>query len=289
MERLAVIVVTWNSAAVIDACLDALARHPASVPTDIVVVDNASSDDTVARARDHGARVIVNASNLGLAAANNIGIEATTTDAILIANPDTEVHADALDALLGLLDRHPRAAFAVPRLLHPDGRLHTSAGDLPTLGAALAGRQRARRRAAQTGFWWDGWAHDEERRIGRGHEACYAVRRAAVDEVGPQNERYVLDWEGIDWTERMARRGWEIWFTPDAVVTHHGGTSSRQVPVRWVLRQHRGMYRYFADRSSPWLRPALGAAFGGRAVLKLAGLAVGATRYERSQRSTSSA
>ena len=174
--------------------------------------------------------------------------------------------------------------MAIPQLLHPDGSIHTSAGDLPTLREALFGRRFSARRRATEGFWWDGWAHDRERQIGRGHEAAYLVRRTALEDVGVQDERFPLDWEGIDWMARFHERGWEIWFTPDAKVVHHGGVSVRQVQRRWVISSHRGMYRYFAKRSPAAARPALAALVASRAALKLAALRIAGDVYPRRKR-----
>ncbi len=281
-----VVIVTWNSRRVVLDCLDALHTNPPSIPWEAVVVDNGSTDGTVDAIRDATpwVRVVANPDNRGLAAANNQGIAAGTAPFVLIANPDTTVRPGAVDALVALLARRPRAAFAIPRLLHPDGSLHVSAGDLPTLRDALLGRQVQRlRRQRGRGFWWDGWTHDEERRIGRGHESCYLVRRDAIAEVGPQDEGYFLDWEGMDWTARARDAGWEVWFTPDADVVHHGGASIRQVPWRWIVRSHRGMYRYFATRRTPALRPLLAAAFTARGLVKAGAMALGPARYERGQ------
>jgi GT2 family glycosyltransferase len=100
-------------------------------------------------------------------------------------------------------------------------------------------------------------------------------------EIGPQDEGFALDWEGIDWAERAAGAGWEIWFTPDATVVHAGGASIRQVPVRWIVGSHRGMYRYFAKRRPPAARPLLAAAFAARGLAKLGGLALRRTTYAR--------
>ncbi|MGH9032252.1 MAG: glycosyltransferase family 2 protein [Acidimicrobiia bacterium] len=285
--HVSVVIVTWNSRAVVLDCLDALAANPPSVPWEAVVVDNGSSDGTPAAVRSHApwARVVANDSNRGLPAANNQGIAATTGRLVLIANPDTAVGPGALDALVELLERRPEAAFAVPRLRHPDGGLQVSAGDLPTLREALLGRQAQRRQAdGDHGFWWDGWAHDEERRIGRGHEACYLVRRSAIDAIGLQDEAFFLDWEGIDWAARARVAGWEVWFTPAAEVVHLGGTSIRQVPLRWIVGSHRGMYRYFAKRTTPVLRPALAAVVATRGVAKAAAAAMGPAAYERAHR-----
>ena len=134
-------------------------------------------------------------------------------------------------------------------------------------------------------FWSDGWAHDEERRSAVATNRFYAVRRAAVEEIGPQDERFVLDWEGVDWASRAAEAGWEVWFTPAATVVHVGGASLRQARLRWVIGSHRGMYLYFAQRTRPVLRPILAAVIAVRGLVKLAAAAIGLAGYERGNRS----
>lgn len=289
LARVSVIVVNWNARDALARCLASLAAHPPPIPSEIIVVDNGSSDGSVEwlGAEDRGVRVIANRHNRGLPAANNQGLAAARGDALLICNPDVVFLPGAATALLDLLERRPRAAVVVPRLQYPDGALQTSAGDLPTLGEALKGRQAQRRRrlaGRPAGFWWDGWPHTEERPIGRGHEAAYLVRRSAIAEVGVQDERFRLDWEGIDWMARFRDGGWEIWLCPGAEVVHFGGASIRQVPFRWVVSSHRGMYRYFATRRPAYLRPLLAAVIAARAILKLATTGAGVAMYERGHR-----
>ena len=110
------------------------------------------------------------------------------------------------------------------------------------------------------------------------------MRRAAVDDVGPQDEAFRLDWEGIDWTARFRDAGWEVWLCPAAEVVHLGGASIRQVPFRWVVSSHLGMYRYFAKRRPAYWRPILAVVIGGRAAVKLAATAGGLAMYERGHR-----
>ena len=276
------VVVTWNSGPVIAGCLTTLERElpPGS---EVIVVDNASSDSTVELVHQlsPGARVIANDSNRGLAAANNQGMTAAKGDFFLIANPDVEFGPGSVRALLDAMGRHARAAWVGPKFLYEDGALQTSVGNLPTLAECILGRQMVRRRSAAecTGCWWDGWAHDEERQVGRGFECAYLIRRAAADEIGLQDERYVLDWEGQDWVERFGRAGWQVWFTPEAEVVHLGGTARRQVPFRSVVSQHRGMYFYYSDRSAPVWKPFLALAFGGRAAVKMVLTWVGVPLY----------
>jgi GT2 family glycosyltransferase len=285
------VIVTWNSERVIEQCIRSLLDQVTGQGIEVVVVDNGSADRTVALARsvDPNVKVVENSSNRGLAAANNQGLCASSRELIVICNPDVVFRAGALDALVSTMQSHPRAGWVVPRLLHEDGSLQTSAGDLPNLTEALLGRQGARvlnrmRGGRPAGFWWDGWAHDEERPIGRGHEAAYLVRRKAVEEVGLQDERYVLDWEGLDWTDRFRKAGWEVWLSPRAEVIHLGGDSIKRVRARSIVSQHRGMYLYFSSRLSPVWKPALAAAFASRAAVKLGLNALGAPMYERALR-----
>ena len=277
------IIVTWNSADVVEGCLTTLRQELGPEACDIMVIDNASADTTVERVRaiDPTVRVIANPANVGLSAANNQGLASAVGDYWFICNPDVQLQPGAVTAMVEVMQRHERCGWVVPRVLHEDGALQTSAGDLPTLAQTLLGRQAARRRApgSPTGFWWDGWPHTTEQEIGRGFECAYLVRRQAVAEVGPQDERYKLDWEGFDWTERFRRAHWQIWLAPLAEVVHLGGTSRRQVPFRSIVSQHKGMYLYFSSRSSPVARPFLALAFGARALCKVALTSVGVPLY----------
>jgi GT2 family glycosyltransferase len=280
----AAVIVNWNAGEALLDCVKSL-RAASSTPVDVVVVDNASKDDSVARlaAADPEARIIRNRHNAGLPAANNQGLVATDAPYVLISNPDIVYRSGAVDAFVAAAERHPKAAFVIPRLTYEDGTTQTSVGDLPTFGEALRGRQAQRRApGSDAGFWWDGWGHDVERQVGRGHEAAYLVRREAIAAVGVQDERFFLDWEGIDWTARMRDAGWEVWFTPEAVAVHLGGVSIRQVPFRWIIRSHRGIYRYYAKRHPSW-RPWLAPVLAGRAATKLA-LAAASDVYQRGHR-----
>jgi N-acetylglucosaminyl-diphospho-decaprenol L-rhamnosyltransferase len=282
--EVSVVIVAWNSGRELLACLRSLQRNQPSVAWEAIVVDNGSTDGSIARVRTElpWVRVIANGHNRGLAAGNNQGIAASKGQFVLISNPDVIYGPGAIDALLDLLARRERAAFAVAKLVYPDGRLQTSAGDLPSAGQALLGKRLSRWAGKPAGprMWWDGWAHDEECAVGHGAEACYLVRRDALGEIGLQDERFVLDWEGVDWSSRAWDAGWEVWFCPTATVAHHCGVSLRQVPGRWVASTHKGMYLYLSRRAHPLLRPLLALAVGARAVAKLAMLAGGVRVYE---------
>jgi GT2 family glycosyltransferase len=288
--------VHWNTPGELNRALESLSGQElagqklADSELEVIVVDNGSKHPPAAdRLRaDTGLAVTVidNRRNVGLAPANNQGVAASSGEFVLLANPDVEFERGAVAALVSSLQRHPRAAFAIPRLVHPDGRHQPSAGDLPTPLTALLGTTLARRRrhrAGERGLWWPEAAHHAEQAIPRGAEACYLVRRAAIDDLGPQDPRYRLDWEAIDWFDRAGRRGWETWLVPDAVVIHKGGASIRQVPLRWVLQSHRGMYLYLSQRSPAWSRGVLLVAVTLRGALKALAVAARLPAYRWAQ------
>ncbi len=278
-----IVTVTWNSADVIPGLLRSIQRTLSPNSFELIVIDNASSDRTVDLVRElqPDAVIIANRTNRGLAAANNQGLAAAHAEFVVICNPDVVFLEGAVGSMVEVMTRRPHAGWVVPRQRHEDGRLLTTAGNLPTLQQALLGRVAARRlsRGPETALWLDDWAHDEERPIDRGQEAMYMVRRAAVEQVGPQDERYVLDWEGPDWTDRFHKAGWEVWLSPSAEVVHLGGASVRQVRLRWIASTHRGMYYYFSDRLPRGWRPVLAAVIGMRALLKMVGTLGGVPFY----------
>ena len=268
-----IVIVNWNSGDHLAICLRSLDEHPPSRAWSAVVVDNASTDGSVERARAACSWpiYICNDNNRGLAAANNQGMVANAAPYVVLANPDVTFEAGALDALCDLLDRRQTAAIAAPQLVQVDGARQVSAMTLPTAAEALVPRIRRRSLTVRP--------HDEEVRVGRGADACFAVRRSAVAAVGGLDERFPLDWEAIEWSRRLVRAGWEIWFTPAARVVHAGGVSVRQVPYRWIAQSHIGMYRYLVG-GRRWLAPFIAPVAAARAVLKAGATALGKARYD---------
>ena len=231
--------------------------------SEVVIVDNASTDGSAEEIEGLWPQVslIRNQDNRGLASGNNQGIAATTGEYVIICNPDLVFTGNTIGELVRCLERRPRAAIVGGRMLTPEGGLHTSVGDLPRLRDAMLG-------TARTGpYWWTQWSHDEERAVGHVLEACYAVRRAAIEEVGPQDAGFFMNWEGLDWAARFAARGWETWFCPSAEVIHVGGVSVKQVQWRWEVWSHRSMYRYFR-RHSRVPAPLLGSLIAVRTLIK---------------------
>ncbi|HEX7880142.1 MAG TPA: glycosyltransferase, partial [Candidatus Eisenbacteria bacterium] len=207
--------------------IQSLKAHPhAGHPLDIILVDNASGDDTAARVRaaHPDVRIIESPVNRGFAAGVNLGLAAAQGKYLLILNPDIVVHPGSLEALVAFLDAHPQAGLVAARLLNPDGTLQPTCRTRYTLKTILLrrtplGKLFPNDPTVREHLMLD-YDHATPRNVDWVAGACMMVRREALDEVGPMDERYFLYFEDVDWCTRMHRRGWGVWYVPDAVMTH---------------------------------------------------------------------
>jgi N-acetylglucosaminyl-diphospho-decaprenol L-rhamnosyltransferase len=235
--RVAVVVVTYDALPWIENCLDSVRG------VETVVVDNGSSDGTVAFVRERYPDVrLVEAENRGLGAGWNIGIRETTTTYVLLLNADAWMSGGSLDRLVGFADSRVRTAVVGPRLLNLDGTLQRSVRGFPTVWRLateyLFLRKLAPRSSALNAFYAGGFDHDEVRSVEVVMGACMLLRREAVDEVGECDEDYFLFSEETDWCFRFREAGWEVVFFPGAECVHVRGASHSGRLYRENLRGH---------------------------------------------------
>jgi GT2 family glycosyltransferase len=238
MADAAVVVATHNALPWIEQCLESVRG------VETVVVDNASSDGTVAFVRERFPEAqIVEQENLGLAAAWKRGLE-EVPDARwgLVLNADAWLVDGALERMVAIGDRHPDVAVVAPRLLDKDGTLQRSVRGFPTRWRVATEyfylRKLGRRTRLLNGFYGAGFDHASERVVECVMGACMLVRRAAIDEVGPPDDAFFLFSEEVDWLYRFAQAGWTTLFTPDAECVHVGGASHGGRLYRENLRGH---------------------------------------------------
>ncbi len=245
MPELSVVLVNWNTGPLLRKCLDALPEALAGSEAEVLVVDNASTDQSIARAEGslQSFRLFAMRSNLGFARANNIGIRQASGDVIVLLNPDTEPRPGSLRLLADFLRRHPRAAAVGPKLRHPDGTLQPSCRRFPTtLTFAflfLKLHHLFPQAAPLRRYFMAEFSSEEETMVDQIMGACMAIPRRMLDRVGLLDEQYWIWFEEVDWCRRARLKGAEIWFTPAAEVVHHGGASFQRVlPIQkewWFL------------------------------------------------------
>jgi len=261
--RLSIVIVNFNGRGHLETCLASLAAHPPAAATEIVVVDNASTDGSAALvARWPDVRLVPLAENRGFSAGNNEGIRVSSGELILLLNSDTVVPAGALDRLIGRLDAHPEAAVAGPRLVDAEGRAELSFGPMISPLAEL--RQKMvtglhARRFGPVSRWVDARTH-REGYVDWVSGACLLVRRRVSDAVGGLDERFFLYTEDVDFCASVRAQGWKVLFTPVAEIVHLRGrsraTASGQATIAY-RRSHLAFYEKHHPRLAPLLRAYL--------------------------------
>ncbi len=240
MQRITVIIVSYNSQPYLQACLASIITQR-EIATDIIVVDNASTDSSVAlvTAEFPTARLIANQENRGFAVAVNQGVTLATGEYVLLLNPDATLFPGALAYLIDFLETHPQVAAAgprqwldaertwqcsiVPRPLH----WRTILSGLPGLRRlGLARRQLTAHWALNRAIW-----RDERPRVTPYLSgACVLLRRKSLQAVGGLDERYFLYYEDVDLCERLRAAGWMLYAVPLAEVVHTVQGSVRTTP-----------------------------------------------------------
>lgn len=261
MNALDIIIVNYNTRQDLAACLRSLfAAPPLTRPHTIVVVDNASTDDSVAATRRDfpAVRVIAMGRNAGFAAANNAGIRATAAPLIVLLNSDTIVPPDALDRLCDRLEV-TGAVAAGPCLVDGRGRPEMSWGPMLTpiaewrqarlVKAAGRGGRRAKDRVERL--------TSVEREVDWVSGACLLVRRDEAIAAGLLDERYFMYEEDVDFCAALRTQGGRILFAPAAEITHLRGRSMTSAPARRPSHydeSHLKFYEKHAPHWVPWLR-----------------------------------
>jgi GT2 family glycosyltransferase len=270
MVDLSVVILSWNVRDLLRQCLQSVfSSQPSALgddkpttqhypwSTEVIVVDNASSDGSVemVRAEFPEVRLIVNTINRGYAGGNNDGIAAATGRYVMILNPDTQVVGDALSTLVAHADLHPEAGVIGPQLLNPDGSVQPSRRRFPTLTTGLfesTWLQPVASRRVLRDYYMQDRSDSETQQVDWVIGACLLVRRDVIQQVGGLDEGFFMYSEELDWCRRIKQAGWKVMYLPDAKVIHHMGKSSDQVVAQRHIYFQTSKVRYFRKHHGPW-------------------------------------
>jgi N-acetylglucosaminyl-diphospho-decaprenol L-rhamnosyltransferase len=248
---LSIVIVSWNTRDLLAQCLQSVAAEVAAdFATETVetfVVDNVSSDDTVAHLRTHfpWVRLLENQANLGFAAANNQALARCQGRYVLLLNPDTRLMPAALRELVNFLEQTPTAGAAGSRLLNPDSTLQLSCYPEPTLRRELWRLFHLDRLHPYALYPVQQWPTNQPRRVDTVQGAALLVRRTVLDQVGFLDPDYFMYTEEVDLCTRIRRAGWQIFWVPTSAVIHYGGQSTRQAAAAMFLRLYESKIHYF--------------------------------------------
>jgi hypothetical protein len=230
--------------------------------TEIIVVDNASSDGTCELVRDQFPTVhlLQTGENLGFAKANNAGIRASRGEYICLINSDVNVPSNCLQQVTDYISNHPDIGMLGPQMLGPDGNVERSSMRFPTLWncfcRALALDSLLPKSKVFGGQLMRDFNHNQVADVEVLNGWFWVVRREALDQVGLLDERFFIYGEDIDWSKRFHMRGWRVVFYPGASALHYGGASSSNAPVRFFIEQRKASLQYWEKHHSPTARIA---------------------------------
>jgi GT2 family glycosyltransferase len=249
--QVSAVVVNWNAGEHLIRCVRSLLDQQ-KVDVDVVVVDNASSDGSLAGLATLGERVriVQTGGNLGFGRGVNRGVAVCETPYVVVLNPDVVLEKEALYGLGHFLDVHSEIGIVGPCLKDADGQIHASCGFAPRLVDEICRKfllhlvfplfkfRRTRPVVAKKVDWVTG--------------ACFAVRRDVFTSLGGLDEAIFMYYEDVDFCLRVKALGWQVWYLPDVMGMHVGGESSKQALTRmlvvseasygYVIRKHLGRW-----------------------------------------------
>jgi N-acetylglucosaminyl-diphospho-decaprenol L-rhamnosyltransferase len=247
---LSIIIVSWNTRQDLLECLESIFASPPRGEFEVVVVDNASSDGSAEAVAGLYplVRLIRCRENMGFARANNRAAAVAAGQYWLLLNPDTIVHPGAIDRLVQYVAERPRAAGVGPRLVNPDGSLQLSIWRMPNLIREWWRLFHLDRLYPLSEYPSSTLTSRLARRVEVLHGACLLLRCEALRGLGLFDEDYFVYSEEIDLCDRLGHTGWELYWVPEAVVTHKGGQSTRQVADAMFVELYRNKVKFFRKR-----------------------------------------
>lgn len=253
-------------------CLQALEAVRSEANFEVIVIDNASDDDsaTMVEREFPWVRLIRSPENLGFVRGHNRCLAVRKAADALLLNSDAYVHPGAIAKLIEFKERHPEGGIFGPKLLNPDGSLQYSCRRFPNPLAALfrnslLGRLFPNHPLLKSYLLKD-WDHSSERTVDWISGAALLATGEFIDKAGPLDDRFFMYCEDVDWCWQSWANELQVWYVPDAIVTHEIGSSSSMATIRSIIWFHQSMFRFYRKNSLSrlsvvWRLPLLAFAF----------------------------
>ena len=241
-KKVSIVIVSYNVRSLLTKCIDSVRIALEGISGEIVVVDNCSKDDTVEYLRNHypDIKLIANQDNVGFAKANNQAIRESSSEYVLLLNPDTVVYEPTIRGCIDFLDDHPKAGGAGVRMLTREGLpAPESRRAIPTPLVAMLKMLGFTRRYYMSNLPWD-----QPSQIEVISGAYCMLRRKALDQVGLLDEDFFMYGEDIDLSYRLIKGGWQNWYLPYDII-HYKGESTLKTSFRYVHVFYQAMLIFF--------------------------------------------
>ena len=253
---ISVVVISFNGIEFIEDCLITVQKSLTDTNSEIIVVDNNSTDGTIEliESRFPDLQLIKNKNNLGFAKAVNQGFDSSSGEYILLLNQDTRIVEDAIVKLARRMEIDPKIGTIGPKFIGFDGKLQKVCRTLPRYRDLLfifIGLSWLFPKSKCFAYWKMNWFdHLEEVEVDQPMGAALMVRKSLSDKIGGFDERFRIFFNDVDFCRRVKNAGYINLYYPSAVIEHYyGGTISKMKP-QMVVEWHRAVAEYFKKYSS---------------------------------------
>jgi GT2 family glycosyltransferase len=245
-----IIIVSWNVAQLLQDCLQSVYDTAKQLALEVIVVDSASSDNTVQMIQSHFPQVklMAQTENVGFTRGNNIGLASATGRYVFLLNPDTVVLDDAIAQMVAYLDEHPKIGIIGPHTLNTDMTHQSTRRRFPTAVIAFYENfwveHKAPRKALDNHYARD-VMDDGVGEVDWMQGSALMARREIYDQIGGLDEQYIMYWEEVDWCKRAKLAGWGVIYLGTAKIIHHGGKSTEQAGTRKFIYFQQSKLHYY--------------------------------------------
>jgi GT2 family glycosyltransferase len=275
----AVVIVAWNAKRYVVECLESLREHCGGVCSEVIVVDNASSDGTPELVAEMfpEVKLIRNAENFGFAKANNIGIAQASADYICLVNSDVKFLDDCISPMVRYLSEHPGVGMLGPKMLAATGEVRRSTMRFPTVWnnfcRAIGLDSLFKGSRSFGGLMMSDFDHRTTAPVEVLNGWFLVVSRSALGRVGLLDPRFFMYGEDVDWCYRFRQAGEKVVFFAEAGAIHYGGASSSNAPLRFYLELYRATWQYWRKHHGRLARLGFLLAFAVHHLVRLVGAA----------------
>jgi len=255
--ELSIIIVNWNTKDLLGNCLDSIAKNTDGISKEIFVVDNNSTDGSQVFVKENypDVNLIKNTENLGFSKANNIALRKAAGKYILLLNSDTVVEPLAVSLMMDFLEKHPEAGMAGPKLLNTDGTVQLACRrSIPNPKVAfyrITGLSKILPNNKEFAKYNLTFKSTEElQEVEAISGACMMIKKKAMDEIGLLDEDFFMYGEDLDWCYRLGKKGWKIYYIPNARVIHRHRASSKKRRFKSIWNFYQAMYIFYKKHFS---------------------------------------
>jgi len=229
-----IVIATLNSESLLKDCLESIYKNTKKYKYEIVIVDNASEDNTVSMLRRNfpDVKILENHKNKGVARARNQGLKNNNSRYVLILDADTIVKEKSIDRMVEFMDKNPKVGICGAKLISPTGKLQLTCRRFHNLFIPVLRRltflRIVRKSRLLKDFLMMDWDHKKPKKVDHVIGACQLVRREVIDSIGLLDSRMFYGWEDTDYCVRSMRAGYETWYFPYSVVVHYEQRLTKQ-------------------------------------------------------------